>query len=211
MKIFVSYASEQREIAERIYLKLVSAGHDVFFDRQDLPPGHPFDEKIKENIEACDLFVFLLTPDSIETGSYALTELELARRKWPNPEGRVLTVNLGNLEGREIPNYLRANIYLSPTGDPASETLFTLQRMGERLRRPTLAEVVKDLFHGRMTGRWLVPAVLAIAVVFVLSAVYLGSQGPDIAANQGMAAGRDIIVGGNVNVPGADRAPRPAD
>lgn len=211
MKIFVSYASEQRAIAERIYLKLVGAGHDVFFDRQDLPPGHSFDERIRESIDACDLFVFLLTPSSIEPGSYALTELELARRKWPHPKGRVLAVHLGNLEDRAIPNYLRANIYLSPTGDAASETLFAVQRMVEQLKRPTEAEAMKSLFHGRLRGPWLAPAILSLVALFLVSAVYLASRGPDVSATQGVAAGGNISVGGSINVPGADRTPKPKE
>ncbi len=132
MNIFLSYASEHREIAERICLKLINAGHDVFFDRHDLQPGHSFDLKIKDEVARCDLFVFLLTPESIEPGSYALTEVDLAQRKWLNPEGRVLVVDLGMLQGQTVPPYLRANIHLSPKGDPATETLFAVENMVKR-------------------------------------------------------------------------------
>src|SRR5205823_14105165 len=38
MKIFISYASEQRPIAERIAFTLRGRGHFAFFDKEDLPP-----------------------------------------------------------------------------------------------------------------------------------------------------------------------------
>lgn len=142
MKIFLSYASEHRDIAECICIKLVNAGHDVFFDRQNLQPGLPFDLKIKSEIQACDLFVFLLSRESIEPGSYTLTELDLAQRKWPNPEGRVLVVDQGNLEGQGIPPYLRANTLLTRKGDLATETLFAVQEMASRRRVVTHSSIV---------------------------------------------------------------------
>lgn len=39
MKGVVSFASEQKVLAERIHLKPVAVGHDVFFGRRDLQPG----------------------------------------------------------------------------------------------------------------------------------------------------------------------------
>ncbi|MCG6984269.1 MAG: toll/interleukin-1 receptor domain-containing protein [Thiocapsa sp.] len=218
MKIFVSYASEQKETAERIYLKLVNVGHDVFFDRRDLQPGHAFDAKIKDRIEGADLCVFILSPESVEPGSYALTELDLVRRKWPSPEGRVLVVDLGNLEGRDVPPYLRSNIYLSPAGDAAAETFFAVQRMAERLATSTPAESGRHIRAAGQGVRWMPSAVFAVAVAVAVAiglwAVYQLSQGPDQVINAtggGVAAGGGISVGGNLNIEGAERAPEAAE
>jgi len=43
MKIFLSYASEDKAIAEQIAFSLRSRGHLVFLDRDDLPPGQSYD------------------------------------------------------------------------------------------------------------------------------------------------------------------------
>lgn len=208
MNIFLSYASEHREIAERIHLKLVNAGHEVFYDRQNLRPGHSFDLKIKEEIERCDLFVFLLTPESIEPGSYALTEVDLAQRKWLNPEGRVLVVDLGLHQGQSIPPYLRANILLSPKGDPASETLFAVENLGKQRSFQSAAETSAPVGGTPDYRRWLLPATLAIAALIGLWTVFHMVLKPStqvIQAVNGMAAGGGISVGGDVNIDkGAD-------
>ncbi len=54
MKIFLSYASEHRATAERINLALNSEGHDVFFDRADLPVAQGYDARIRRAIQASD-------------------------------------------------------------------------------------------------------------------------------------------------------------
>jgi hypothetical protein len=39
MRVFLCYDSEQRDLAQRVALALAGAGIEVFFDRDDLPPG----------------------------------------------------------------------------------------------------------------------------------------------------------------------------
>ena len=85
MKIFLSYASEQRPIAEPLALALEADGHEVFFDRHDLPVGGSYHDRIRDAIDDADRYVFLISPESVEPGSYALTELSLAQARWPQP------------------------------------------------------------------------------------------------------------------------------
>mgnify|MGYP002130733995 CR=1 FL=1 len=47
MKIFLSYASVDRDLAEQICLALQESGHEVFFDRDDLPAGEAFHAAIR--------------------------------------------------------------------------------------------------------------------------------------------------------------------
>jgi TIR domain len=61
----------------------------VFFDRHSLAAGSPFDDRIRQEIEESEFFIFLVSPHSVEHGAYALSELEFARRKWPDPDGAV--------------------------------------------------------------------------------------------------------------------------
>ena len=207
MKIFLSYASEYRELAESIHLKLLNAGHEVFFDQQKLQPGLAYDLKIKDAIQRCDLFVFLLAPESIEPGSYALTEVGLVQRKWPNPEGRVLVVDLGNLAGRTVPPYLRSNILLSPKGDPATETLFAVQAMAEG-SRVSPHEPSSLLRLARGGPRRMVSAAFAVVVVVGLWVVYQAMDRDEVksvTAIGGVAAGQSISVGGNINIQSSAR------
>ena len=65
MNIFLSYSSPQSEVAKRIELSLEEEGHSVFRDRSDLPPGESFDARIRKAIEESDLFIFLISRESL--------------------------------------------------------------------------------------------------------------------------------------------------
>jgi hypothetical protein len=117
MKIFLSYSSQNRAVVEPVNFALAAQGHDVFFDRDDLPAGTEYDERIIEAVESADLFVFMLSPASIRPGSYALTELGLAQKKWANPSGRVLPVAAEPVAFDRIPAYLKSVTVLEPAGN----------------------------------------------------------------------------------------------
>ena len=133
MRIFLSYPSDERDVAERLNVALIQQGHDVFFDRADLPPGLEYDQAIANAIAASDLFVFLITPASVSPGRYTLTEVKLAEERWPNPDGRVLPVMLRPTEMAAVPNYLKAVNILMPRGDAVAETAHEVKRLTRRL------------------------------------------------------------------------------
>lgn len=119
--IFLCHASDDKPIAEPIQLALSSAGYEVFYDENSLPPGGDYHDRIYRAIMKCDLFIFLISEASIAPGRYTLTELAFARRKWPSPVNRVLPVNLESIPTRDIPHYLTAVTILSVKGSPAAE------------------------------------------------------------------------------------------
>jgi hypothetical protein len=121
MRIFLSYASEDRDIAEQIYLILVKAHHQVFFDHTELPAGDDFNTLIQKAVNRCELFIFLISPNSITKHSYALTELKFAREKWQHPTGHVLPVLVRETSYDLIPPYLKAVSILEPEGNIAAE------------------------------------------------------------------------------------------
>jgi tetratricopeptide (TPR) repeat protein len=121
MKIFLSYAAEQRPVAEPLALALEADGHEVFFDRHDLPVGGSYHDRIRDAIDEADRYVFLVSPQSVEPGSYALTELSLAQARWPRPSGRVLPVMAVPTPFEHLPAYLGAVTVLQPKGNLAAE------------------------------------------------------------------------------------------
>lgn len=122
-------------------MSLRGADHQVFFDRTDLPAGETYDVRILDAIEASDLFVFLISPESLEVGAYALTELGFARRKWRNPNRKVLPVLIRPVPLDSVPLYLRAVTVLQPRGDLPAEVTASVQSMASwrRLWRPAIA------------------------------------------------------------------------
>ncbi|MFT3664860.1 toll/interleukin-1 receptor domain-containing protein [Piscinibacter sp.] len=133
MKLFVSYSSDQKDLAERLRLALEAEGHDVFTDRAELKEGEPYHEMLREAIAAADAMVFLITPRAIRPGSYALSELDIAQRRWRRPGGHVLPVLAQPTPIEDIPPYLRAVTLLSPKGDLVAETVAAVARLRSRM------------------------------------------------------------------------------
>src|SRR5262249_53312295 len=123
--------------------------------RSALPPGETFDARIRAVVEESDLFIFLITPESVSPGHYTLTELKFAEQRWGHPAGRVLPVMAEPTPLESVPAFLQAVTILKPQG--------TL-----------VAEVAAEI--GRLTAPWwrrmleprrLVPAIMAALLVAV--------------------------------------------
>ena len=126
MKIFISYASEDKDLAEKVHFALLGGQHETFFDKDSLPAGGSYRQRIAQGIDNSDAMVFLISPDSIADGSYARTELKRARKMWPHPRGRVLPVMARKVEWSDVPNYLGAVTVLEPEGDTATEVVMAI-------------------------------------------------------------------------------------
>lgn len=197
MKVFLSHASEDEKVATEICLALRGAGHEVFFDAHGLPPGGDYNTRIREAIEASDALVFLVSPHSVDAGSYTLSELRFARQKWPRPWGRVLPVMVGQTAWEEIDPYLAAVTVLNPAGNRAAEVVDALARLPEsaeakavsaRLRSPlfvlqaaSMGAMVVALMMMALAFGIEVPVVLHAAAlaggVFVAAAMLVAAVG----------------------------------
>lgn len=117
MKVFLSYASEYVDLAESICLALNSDGHDVFFDRSRLLPSGDYNQHIRKAVKESDIFVFLISPESVKKGSYALSELAIAKKKWAHPKKKVIPVIVHPTPFENIPVYLQSITFLEPEGN----------------------------------------------------------------------------------------------
>ena len=112
MRMFLSYASQDKETAKEIYLALRDQGHKVFFDRADLPPGEEYHNRIREAIQSSHLFIFLISPDAIDGGSYTLTELDIAEQT----RTKLLPVMLRKTDIVNLPATIKAVTFLETDG-----------------------------------------------------------------------------------------------
>src|SRR6516164_7600551 len=64
--VFLSYASEDAEAAERIATGLRAAGVEVWFDKSELRGGDAWDRQIRKQIQDCALFIPLISHHSQE-------------------------------------------------------------------------------------------------------------------------------------------------
>ena len=121
MRIFLSYASERRAVAEPIAFALRGRGHDVFLDKSDLPLAGNYDAQIEEAIRRSDLMVFLISPESVSRERFTLTELAFARKKWRSARERVIPVMITPTPIDEVPAYLTSVHIMHPEGNAAAE------------------------------------------------------------------------------------------
>ena len=148
MRIFLSYAWQDREQAKSIYLALRDQGHRVFFDRADLPSGDEYHNRIREAIEGSRLFVFLISPDAVDAQSYTLTELEIVEKA----RVKLLPVMLRETDIATLPASLQAVTIHRSEGNIAASVGAEIHRIAavfrwKRLRRG--AFVFDDRTHRR--------------------------------------------------------------
>ena len=144
MRIFLSYASDQKNVAEPIAFSLRGRGHKVFLDKDDLPAGASYDDQIEKAIDDSDIFLFLISPAAVAKGRFTMTELAFARKKWPVADRNILPVMIAPTEYKDVPNYLKAVTVLEPMGNVAAEVASAV----EQLRRGVPAQIIIPAMAG---------------------------------------------------------------
>jgi len=129
LRIFLSHASEDTDIARKVALTLLQEGYQIFFDRNSLSAGLGFNRAIRDEIFEADLFIFLISPAAVADGRYTRTELKLAQTKWPDPSGHILPVIASKTDWETIPPYLTAVTVLEPEGNVAAEVVDSIKHL----------------------------------------------------------------------------------
>jgi formylglycine-generating enzyme required for sulfatase activity len=181
MRIFLSYASQDREPAENIYLALRDQGHAVFFDRADLPPGDEYHNRIRAAVQKSHLFLFLISANALDDGSYTLTELDIADKSGI----KLLPVMLHKVAVEQLPAVIKAITFLETDGSLPGAVAAEVHRIAaewrwRRLRYAAAATaaivmISVGLFYGLkarsrtdVIGKDGAPAVLIPAGAFVM-------------------------------------------
>jgi formylglycine-generating enzyme required for sulfatase activity len=129
MRIFLSYASQDREQAKLIYPALRDQGHKVFFDRADLPAGEEYHNRIRGAIQKSHLFIFLLSPNAVDSNSYTLEELSIAEKAG----SKLLPVVLREAAMDQIPAAIKAVSFHQPAGNLAASVAAEVHRIAREL------------------------------------------------------------------------------
>ena len=181
IRIFISYASQDREPANSIYLALRDQGQRAFFDRTDLPAGDEYHNRIRKAIQKSHLFIFLLSPNALDADSYTLEELSIAEKAGV----KLLPVVLREPAMDQIPASIKNVTFHRPAGNLAASVAAEVHRiaadfMRKRLKRFAAAlliviAVAGGFFYlhearnkGELIGKDGAPAVLIPAGSFVM-------------------------------------------
>ncbi|HLV36417.1 MAG TPA: toll/interleukin-1 receptor domain-containing protein, partial [Spirillospora sp.] len=65
-RVFISYSSKSKNKVQTLAQDLEMAGHQIWFDHK-LTGGQAWWEQILEQIRQCDIFIFALTPDALDS------------------------------------------------------------------------------------------------------------------------------------------------
>jgi hypothetical protein len=95
-KIFISYAREDLEHAERMYQDLKNEGFNPWLDTENLLPGQDWKSLIKKEIKNCRFFIALLSSNSITKRGYCQKELGEALETVPDSGIFLIPVRLDN-------------------------------------------------------------------------------------------------------------------
>jgi sulfatase modifying factor 1 len=78
MRVFISYAREDKATAQRLYDDLKKNGADPWLDDENLLPGQHWELEIGKAIKDCDYFLALLSSQSVSKQGYVQEELKTA-------------------------------------------------------------------------------------------------------------------------------------
>jgi len=78
MKIFLSYAREDKEDVRALFARLKASGFNPWMDTEDILPGQEWEVCIKEAIRASDAFLILLTSHSVSKRGVIQKEIRTA-------------------------------------------------------------------------------------------------------------------------------------
>ncbi|NER24799.1 MAG: TIR domain-containing protein [Symploca sp. SIO1C2] len=115
-QVFLSYATQDRAIMEKIRNSLRRESITVWTNLTDIQTGEDFGEAINRGIEQADNLVYLLSPESINS-TYCQQELDLA----VSLNKRIIPVLVKETEPNTIPEVLRQLQYIDLTDNVKEE------------------------------------------------------------------------------------------
>lgn len=123
MKVFVSHSSVDKPFVNRLATDLrTKEGIDAWLDQWEINPGDRIPEKIEEGLKEAEVFLFVLSPDSVnsqwvEYERQSWITMQIEEEKKAKQEGRKPSVRLIPLVYRdcEIPVFLKAFCYIQIT------------------------------------------------------------------------------------------------
>lgn len=97
-EVFISYSRADGDYARKLNDELQENGKTTWFDQESIASGADFQQEIYNGIEACENFVFIISPDSVKS-PYCEGEVKFATKLGK----RIITILYRATETFEIP------------------------------------------------------------------------------------------------------------
>lgn len=122
MKAFISYSHRDSEAVDRLHTHLATLRREglieTWFDRRILP-GDSIDDKITIELESCDIFLMLVSPDFLESDYCVDREMRRALERHDSGDARVIPIVIQPCDWTSSP--LSKLKVLPKDGKPISE------------------------------------------------------------------------------------------
>ncbi|MDX2213738.1 MAG: TIR domain-containing protein [Oculatellaceae cyanobacterium bins.114] len=109
-QVFLSYATEDRNVAQKIRSSLLREAFTVWINTTDIQTGVDFENAIKQGIEEADNIVYLLSTNSLQS-HYCQLEIDYAL----SLNKRIVPILVSAIDTQELPAALRNLQYIDLT------------------------------------------------------------------------------------------------
>jgi TolB-like protein len=185
--VFLSYASEDAEAAQRICDALRGAGIEVWFDKSELRGGDAWDRRIREQIHGCRLFIPIISTNSeARDEGYFRREWKLAADRTHDMSEKksfVLPVVIDSTRerGAAVPDKFHDVQWTRLPGGETTPAFVThvagLLAQAATSTAPGAIEVCAAVVQPAPSRlRWLVAAAVIAAIGVVLATGYMGLE-----------------------------------
>jgi TolB-like protein len=187
--VFLSYAREDTEPAKRIADALRAFGVEVWFDQSELRGGDAWDQKIRNQIKSCALFIPLVSGRTEERAEgYFRREWKLAvDRTHDMVGGRSFIVPVAIDDTPEsraaVPEeFMRYQWMRLPSGEPSPQFVEQIKRLLEAPRKPAPGAAAGVADPGPASPRPVTTSKFIWGVPMMVAALAVGVVGLAIAA-----------------------------
>lgn len=102
-RVFLSYASEDRDQVVKLYERLVASGYEPWLDAKQLLPGEPWAITIDQAIRTADFFVLCLSTRSVAKDGVLRQEMARGLHHWYSRQDTGIYLIPARLEECEMP------------------------------------------------------------------------------------------------------------
>ena len=145
LKIFISFASEDRAQAREIHQRLTAQGYQPWLDDEDLLPGQDFKLVIERSLTSSDFVIICLSQTSVAKRSFFQREIKHALDKLLEMRPEDIFVIPARLDDCALPDELKNRHWVNLFEERGWEKLFKAlelesARRGKTVVKPTLAQ-----------------------------------------------------------------------
>ena len=162
-RVFLSYASENKELAGQIANTLMKNGIKTWWDKWEIRSGDSIRQKIDEGIEGCTHFLVLLTPQSIDK-EWVKTEMDAAFFNKREGKCRFIAVR-HELAVDKLPPTLRG--LLSPEIESGTDIDKLINDIHGVSEKPPLGQPPAAVLHAQDVETVYSPAASTVAKLLV--------------------------------------------